>query len=84
MNDPSGFTAAQSVAIPTAYTPQHLHALQEALASGEQRVAYEGKSVEYRSVADLKAAIAQVQSALASESGRTKTRQILVTTSKGL
>lgn len=84
MNDPSGFTAAQSVAVPTGYTPQHLQALQEALASGEQRVAYEGKSVEYRSVADLKAAIAQVQSALASEAGRTKTRQIRVTTSKGL
>lgn len=84
MNDPSGFTAARSVAVPNAYTPQHLHALQEALASGEQRVAYEGKSVEYRSVADLKAAIAHVQSALASESGRTKTRHIRVTTSKGL
>jgi hypothetical protein len=84
MTDSSGFTAAQSVAVPTGYTPQHLHALQDALASGEQRVAYEGKSVEYRSVADLKAAIAQVQSALASEAGRTKPRHIRVTTSKGL
>ena len=84
MNDPSGFTAAQTVAVPTGYTPRHLQALQDALASGEQRVAYEGKSVEYRSVADLKAAIAQVQSALAGEAGRSKTRQIRVTTSKGL
>ena len=43
------------------YTPEHLHALREALASGEHRVTYEGKSIEYRSVADLKAAIAEVE-----------------------
>ncbi len=36
------------------YTPEHLQALREALASGEHRVTYEGKSIEYRSVADLK------------------------------
>ena len=42
------------------YTPEHLQALREALASGEHRVTYEGKSIEYRSVADLKAAIAEV------------------------
>ena len=41
------------------YTPEHLQALREALASGEHRVTYEGKSIEYRSVADLKAAIAE-------------------------
>ena len=43
------------------YTPEHLQALREALASGEHRVTYEGKSIEYRSVADLKAAIAEVE-----------------------
>ena len=47
------------------YTPEHLQALREALASGEHRVTYEGKSIEYRSVADLKAAIAEVEATIA-------------------
>ncbi len=66
------------------YTPEHLQALREALASGEHRVTYEGKSVEYRSVADLKAAIAEVEATLARESGRKKVRQIRITTHKAL
>ena len=49
------------------YTPEHLQALREALASGEHRVTYEGKSIEYRSVSDLKAAIAEVEATLARE-----------------
>ena len=56
----------------------------EALAIGEHRVTYEGKSIEYRSVADLKAAIAEVQATLAREAGAPKSRQIRVTTSKAL
>ena len=66
------------------YTPEHLQALREALASGEHRVTYEGKSIEYRSVADLKAAIAEVESTMARESGAVKSRQIRVTTRKAL
>lgn len=66
------------------YTAQHLQALREALASGEHRVTYDGKSVEYRSVADLKAAIAEVESTISRESGAPKSRQIRVTTSKAL
>ena len=66
------------------YTPEHLQALREALASGEHRVTYEGKSVEYRSVADLKAAIAEVETTISRESGTPKARQIRVTTSKAL
>ena len=66
------------------YTPEHLQALREALASGEHRVSYEGKSIEYRSVVDLKAAIAEVEASLAQESGSKKARQIRVTTSKAL
>jgi hypothetical protein len=81
MTRPSGTDSSGGTA---GFTPRHLEALQEALASGEQRVAYDGKSVEYRSVADLQAAIAQVQSALASQAGRVKTRQIRVLTAKGL
>ena len=66
------------------YTAQHLQALREALASGEHRVTYEGKSIEYRSVADLKASIAEVEATIARESGAPKSRQIRVTTSKAL
>ena len=66
------------------YTPEHLQALREALAIGEHRVTYEGKSIEYRSVADLKAAIAEVEATLAREAGAPKSRQIRVTTSKAL
>ncbi len=66
------------------YTPEHLQALREALASGEHRVSFDAKSIEYRSVADLKAAIAEVEATLARESGSHKTRQIRITTSKAL
>ena len=66
------------------YTPEHLQALREALASGEHRVTYEGKSIEYRSVADLKAAIAEVEAKLAREAGTRQSRHIRVTTHKAL
>ena len=66
------------------YTPEHLQALREALASGEHRVSFDAKSIEYRSVAELKAAIAEVEATLARESGSHKTRQIRITTSKAL
>ncbi len=66
------------------YTPEHLQALREALASGEHRVTYEGKSIESRRVADLKAAIAEVEASLARESGAPQSRQIRVNTGKAL
>lgn len=68
----------------TSYTEQHLQALREALASGEHRVTYDGKSVEYRSVVDLKVAIAEVESQIARAAGKRKSRQIRISTSKGL
>jgi predicted GTPase len=68
----------------TSYTEQHLQALREALASGEHRVTYDGKSVEYRSVVDLKAAIAEVEFQIARAAGKRKSRQIRISTSKGL
>ena len=46
------------------YTEAHAQALREALASGEHRVTYEGKSIEYRTVADLKLALTEVQAHL--------------------
>ncbi len=68
----------------TSYTEQHLQTLREALASGEHRVTYDGKSVEYRSVVDLKAAIAEVEAQIARAAGKRKSRQIRISTSKGL
>jgi hypothetical protein len=68
----------------TTYTEEHAHALREALASGEHRVSYDGKSIEYRSVSDLKAALTEVESALARQWGIPKSRQIRVNTAKGL
>ena len=50
----------------------------------QDSVTYEGKSIEYRSVADLKAAIAEVEATMARESGAPQSRQIRVTTSKAL
>jgi hypothetical protein len=47
-----------------AYTVTQLEALQAALASGELTVSYEGKTVTYRSIKDLKAAIGVVEAGL--------------------
>jgi len=63
--------------------PCGLVALQWALANGERRVSLADKSVEYRSVAELKAAIRTVAAALARDAGAPPVRQIRVTTSKG-
>jgi multidrug resistance efflux pump len=64
-----------------AYTSEQLSALEQALARGERRVTLGDKTVEYRSVDELKAAIAEVRGALAAAQG-VRTRQIRITTSK--
>lgn len=48
----------------TSYTLTQLAALEEAFASGALRVSYDGKTVEYRSLADLERAISVVRAAL--------------------
>ena len=65
------------------YTPADLEALQQALATGERRVTFADKTVEYRSVAELQTAIRTVSAALTRGAGETPARQIRVTTSKG-
>jgi len=70
------------------YSRQQLAALQAALAKGEHRVTFEGKSVEYRTIAELKLAIQEVESDLRRADalngrGRPITRQIRITTYKG-
>jgi len=71
-----------------AYTQAHLDALEAALVKGEKRVTFGDKTVEYRSVDELQAAIGAVKRDLfeqAVDTGRWPgaPRQIRVTTGKG-
>ncbi len=65
------------------YTTIQLDALKKALATGERRVSFGDKTVEYRSVEELQAAIRTVETELARSAGTSIKRQIRVTTSKG-
>jgi len=65
------------------YTLEQLDALKRALATGERRVTFGDKTVEYRSIDELCAAIRAVESELARGAGSASTRQIRVTTAKG-
>lgn len=65
-----------------AYTTTQLEALQAALASGELRIQFEGREIEYRSVSELKDAIAEVQASIQQAAG-TRKRQLRTVTSKG-
>ena len=71
-----------------AYTEAQLQALETALAKGEHRVSFGDKTVEYRSVDELKAAIREVKRGILEQAAATglwpgAPRQIRVTTSKG-
>ncbi|WP_240097645.1 phage head-tail joining protein [Thermomonas flagellata] len=71
-----------------AYTQADLDALQAALAKGERRVTFGDKTVEYRSVEELQAAIAAVKRGLFEQAVATglwpdAPRQIRITTAKG-
>ncbi len=70
------------------YTQEQLDALKNALARGEKRVFFEGKSVEYRSPEEIKGAIQLVERELrlkkiAKGKQNRPPRQIRVTTGKG-
>jgi multidrug resistance efflux pump len=65
------------------YSPTQLAALKQALATGERRVSFGDKTVEYRSVEELQAAIRTVEAELARAAGTRAKRQIRVTTAKG-
>ncbi|MDP2620697.1 MAG: hypothetical protein Q8P46_11080 [Hyphomicrobiales bacterium] len=65
------------------YTPEQLQALRDALANGVRRVRFGDREVEYRTVEELKAAIAAAEAELAKTSGAPITRQIRVSTEKG-
>lgn len=70
------------------YTEAQLQALRDSLARGEKRVTFGDKTVEYRTVEELKAAIAEVEAAMHKDAVFTglyprAPRQIRVTTGKG-
>jgi len=53
-------------------------------ASGVARVSYDGKTVEYRSVAEIDRAIEALDREIATADGRRMVRHVRVTTAKGL
>ena len=70
------------------YTQAHLDDLELALLKGERRVSFGDKTVEYRSVDELKAAMAIVKRDIFEQAAATglwpgAPRQIRVTTRKG-
>jgi hypothetical protein len=69
-------------------TLAELNSRREALAasrsSGVARVSYDGKTVEYRSLAEIERAIEQLDREIATLEGRRIVRHVRVTTSKGL
>ncbi len=64
------------------YTESHRDALIEAIASGVLRVSYDGRTVEYRSLTDLRAALREVEASL--DPARRTVRQIRIIADKGL
>ena len=71
-----------------AFTEEQLSALEGALAKGEKRVSFGDKTVEYRSVEEIKEAIQAVERGLAEQAAHTglipaPARQIRVITGKG-
>ncbi len=65
------------------YSTEQLEALRRALVTGERRVSFGDKTVEYRSVEELLAAMRTVEAELARAAGSRPTRQVRITTSKG-
>ena len=65
-----------------------LRARREALtaqrSSGVARVSYDGKTVEYRSVAEIDRAIEALEREIAAAEGRRLVRHVRITTTKGL
>ena len=70
------------------YTEAQLQVLRDSLARGEKRVTFGDKTVEYRTVDELKAAIAEVEAAMHKDAVATglyprAPRQVRVVTGKG-
>ena len=65
------------------YTEQQLQTLRDALATGVRRVRFGDREIEYRTVDELKQAIAVAEADVANSSGAGPVRQIRVQTEKG-
>ncbi len=65
------------------YSDQQLHALRDALANGVRRVRFGDREMEYRTVDELKAAIAAAEAEIVKDSGAPVIRQIRTSTGKG-
>ena len=65
------------------YTDQQLQALRDALANGVRRVRFGDREIEYRTIDELKAAIAAAETDVARSSETPVIRQIRVETQKG-
>ena len=65
------------------YSTEQLEALRRALVTGERRVSFGNKTVEYRSVEELLAAMRTVEAELARVADSRHTRQVRITTGKG-
>jgi len=65
------------------YTEQQLQTLRDALANGVRRVRFGDREIEYRTVDELKQAIAAAEADVAKSSGAGPVRQIRVQTGKG-
>ena len=59
-------------------------ALSASRASGVARVSYDGKTVDYRSLAEIERAIEVLDREIAAAEGRPVVRQVRVITTKGL
>jgi hypothetical protein len=53
-----------------AYSQAQLDAIKAAYASGVTRVSYDGKTTEYRSLAEMREIIATIEADLAAQAGR--------------
>lgn len=53
-----------------AFTQAQLDAIKRAYATGVTRVTYEGKTTEYRSLAEMRQIIATIEADLAAQAGR--------------
>ena len=82
------FTLTLSVGRTDMATTAELTARREALlalrSSGVARVSYDGKTVEYRSLAEIDRAIEALEREIAAAEGRRIVRHLRVTTTKGL
>ncbi len=65
------------------YTEQQLQSLRDALANGVRRIRFSDREMEFRTVDELKAAIAVAEAEIAKHSGTPTIRQIRISTQKG-